>query len=77
MTKKQMEKNQAIIDKFNTECPVGTPVIVEKDDGSTVETTVKYQATVLGGHTPVGWFNAISGAYDLSRAKKSASAALV
>lgn len=58
------------VDQFNASCPVGTKVSVMMDDGSLVETTVRHEATILGDHTAVGWFEDISGCYMLSRARK-------
>lgn len=67
-TQKQL---QADIDRFNKACPVGTAVTVEMDDGSLVESTVRREATILGGHTAVGWFEGITACYLLSRARKA------
>jgi len=67
---KKLAKLQAEIDAFNVECPVGTPVIVTKDLGEQFHTTVRHEATILGGHTAVGWFENITGCYLLSRARK-------
>ena len=61
---------QAEIDRFNKACPVGTPVSVRMDDDSLVETTVRHEATILSGHTSVGWFEGITGCYKLDRARK-------
>ena len=61
---------QGAVDQFNICCPVGTPVLVMMDDGSMVEATVTNEATILGGHTAVGWFSGISGCYKLDRARK-------
>ena len=43
---------------------------VTMDDGSTVETKVWHEATILGGHTAMGWFEDITGCYLLNRARK-------
>ena len=61
---------QGEVDQFNKYCPVGTPVSVMMDDGTTVDAIVTNEATILGGHTAVGWFTDISGCYKLSRARK-------
>lgn len=55
------------IAQFNRCCPPGTKVRVKRDLGEIVETTVKYEAQLLGGHTPVVWLDGISGCYLLSR----------
>ena len=71
MRKPSLKKLQAECDKFNAECPVGSRVVVTKDCGEQVETTVKHEATIMGDHSAVGWFTDIRGAYMLSRAKKA------
>lgn len=55
---------QKIVDRFNAEFPVGTPVILRKDTGE-VETEVRAPAEVLGGHSAVGWFRDVSGCYSI------------
>ena len=67
MTKKQ----QQAIDRFNAECPVGSEVIVKLDSGEEKRTTVRYPASLLGGHTPVGWIVGVVGCYDLTRIRKA------
>ena len=67
-TKRQL---QAQVDRFNNECPVGTKVIVTKDLGEQVKTTVMHEAEILGGHTAIAWFAGISGGYLLERARKA------
>jgi hypothetical protein len=61
---------QGAVDQFNASCPVGTPVSVMMDDGTTFETKVTRPASILGGHTAVGWFEGLVGAWLLSRARK-------
>ncbi len=70
MKQPSKKKLQADIDKFNKACPVGTPVSVTMDDGTAVETKVWHEATILGGHTAMGWFEDITGCYLLKRARK-------
>ena len=65
--KKQFE---GAVAQCNASCPVGTPVSVMMDDGTTVESKVTHEATILGGHTAMGWFEGISGCYKLDRARK-------
>lgn len=60
MTKEQQ------VEAFNIEHPVGSPVTVHMDRGGILDTTVRYPAQVLSGHTPVVWLNGISGCYALS-----------
>lgn len=61
------KKVQAQIDRFNSEHPVGSLVMVRLDSGELRAFTVRHEATALGGHTAVGWFDGITGAYALDR----------
>ncbi len=54
------------VEEFNKRYPVGTPVVVRKDDGSLMETKVKSRAKMLGDNA-VAWFCGIRGCYLLSR----------
>ncbi len=51
---------------FNTRYPVGSWVIVEKDEGIKVTTRVRHPAKIIGD-TPVVWLNGISGCYAMDR----------
>jgi hypothetical protein len=66
--RKQVDEAEAqrIVDAFNRENPVGSPVTVRRDGGQTVDTTVHAPAEIVGG-TPVGWFHGIAGCYMLER----------
>lgn len=66
---KLIERFEAEVEKFNAAYPVGTKVIVTKDDGSTIESVLTREAEMLGGHTPVACVKDISGAYLLERIK--------
>ena len=70
MNPPDIKQLQGAIDQFNKSCPVGTPVSLMKDDGTTVETKVRHEATILGGHSAVGWFEGITGCWLLERARK-------
>lgn len=59
-----MRQLQTIVDKFNLAFPPGTKVILRKDSGE-VETTVTNRAQILSGHSAVGWFEGVSGAYSI------------
>lgn len=63
--------NQEILQKkcdvFNELHPIGSHVTVIKDSGEKFETTVKYPAEILSGHSAVVWINGISGCYLLDR----------
>ena len=61
------EVMQSKVDVFNEKHPVGSSVTVVKDLGEEVDTTVKYPAQILSGHTPVVWLKGISGCYRLDR----------
>ena len=50
--------------------PVGTEVIVTKDDGSEFHTKTSSESWMLGGHTPVILVEGISGCYALERIRK-------
>ena len=54
---------------FNKQYSVGDRVKVEMDNGEVKVCTVKSEATILGGHSAVGWFEEISGCYSLDRVR--------
>lgn len=54
------------VKRFNEKIPVGTRVIVVRDDGTKVDSNVRAPAEMLG-ETPVVWLDGISGCYLLSR----------
>lgn len=55
--------------KLWQERPVGTEVLVMKDDGVEVRSRITAPAQLLGGHTAVIWLEGISGCYALSRVR--------
>lgn len=55
---------QETVDRFNRDFPVGTKLILRKDNGE-IETEVKAPAEVLHGHSAVGWFVGVSGCYSI------------
>lgn len=57
-----------IVERFNRDFPVGTPVMLRKDTGI-VETVVEAPAEVLGGHSAVGWFRGVRGAYSIENGR--------
>ena len=67
--KKLQQQEQKKVDDWNSKYQVGQKVIVTKDNGDKIETVTTNEATLLGGHTAVGWFKDISGAYSLDRAQ--------
>ncbi len=52
---------------FNSANPIGTKVLVKRDDGNNLITVTRSAAYVLSGHTAVIFVEGISGCYDLSR----------
>lgn len=67
MKQKSQKQLQAEVDKFNENFPIGSKVKLKKDSGQIQEVTVESEASILGGHSAVGWFEEISGCYDLGR----------
>ncbi len=58
---------QVAVDGFNRRYPIGTDVVLKKDDGSLLETKTRSAAQVLSGHSAVIWVEGVSGCYLLSR----------
>lgn len=52
---------------WNRFYPVGTPVLVKRDDDSVTPSETVSKAELLGGHTAVVWLKDIRGAYLLER----------
>lgn len=67
--KKEIKLNEKLVREWNEKYPVGTPVIVTKDDRTEIKTVTTHEATMLGGHTAVAWLKDISGCYDLERVR--------
>lgn len=63
--RKDYRSPQAIVDQFNLSHPVGSQVLLTTDSGRRI-VTIWHPATVLEGHTAVGWFNEISGCYAIA-----------
>lgn len=61
------EELKARVDKFNDKYKIGYKVKIKRDDNSIQEVTVDMPATILEGHTAVGWFEEISGCYALDK----------
>lgn len=57
------------VENFNLKYKVGDKVNLLTDSGDIQEVTVKHPATILGGHSAVGWFKEISGCYQLDRVR--------
>ena len=64
---KNEEQLQEEVDGFNEHYSVGDDVSVQMDSGNIKACTIQAPASILGGHSAVGWFNEISGCYALDR----------
>lgn len=67
---KTQEQLELEVKNFNLKFKVGDKVKLQKDDGEIQEVTVKHEATILSGHSSVGWFEEISGCYQLDRVRE-------
>ena len=67
--KPQIKQQEKLVREWNEKYPVGTPVIVTKDDDTEIRTVTTHEATMLGGHTAVAWLKDISGCYSLDRVR--------
>ena len=56
---------QKIVDKFNAEFPLGGYCVLQKDGDQKVLTAVSHPAYILSGHTPVAFFEGVSGCYRI------------
>lgn len=65
---------QKIVDRFNADYRVGSPVRLRTDSQGWIETTVIHQARVLEGHSAVAWFAGVSGAYSIDHGRVARSA---
>lgn len=63
--RKPVAQMQRIVEQFNAEFPIGTRVMLRKDNGFWIETRVRASALLLSGHSPVAWFDGVSGAYSI------------
>jgi hypothetical protein len=67
---RKAQKLQAQCDEFNAATPIGSEVLVKRDNGENVLTRTSTEAQVLSGHTAVIWLEGISGCYLLDRVSK-------
>ncbi len=67
MKPKSQKQLQEQIDKFNGTYGIGCKVDIKLDSEEIKSVTVSDKATILGGHSAVGWFKEISGCYSLDR----------
>lgn len=63
--KKSLKTLEAEVKAFNEKHKVGDSVTLLLDSGQIKSTRIKHEATILGGHTAVGWFEGVSGCYSL------------
>ena len=61
-------QDKAMIKQFNKKHPVGSEVTVIDDLGNELSDTIKYPASIMGGHTPVAWLIK-KGSYCLERVR--------
>ena len=66
MTQKELERQ---VREFNLRYPVNTEVLLQRDNGELRETKVRGAAFLLGGHTPVAFFEGVSGCYLIERVR--------
>lgn len=64
------EKQQALANLWAL-VPIGTEVVVVKDDRSEVRTRTKSGGFLLGGHTACIMLEGVSGCYSLERVRKA------
>ncbi len=67
MQPKSQQQLKDQVNSFNKVYPIGTKVNVRMDSGEIKSCTVYNVATIMGGHSAVGWFEEMSGAYSLDR----------
>lgn len=68
MPKQKSQKQLELeVENFNLKYKVGDKVQLKTDSGELKKVTISNPASILGGHTSVGWFEEISGCYNLDR----------
>jgi hypothetical protein len=65
--KKSLKQLELEVENFNLKHKVGDKLKLKTDGNSIMIVTVKHPATILGGHSSMGWFEEISGCYQLDR----------
>ena len=75
MSRKELtpKQKQKIVDDWNDNHPVGTPVIVNRDSGEDFHTVTRSGADLLSGHTPVVWVKGLAGCYALTHVRAVAA----
>jgi len=64
---KQMTIAEKLIEEWNANNPIGTPVLVRRDNGDIERSCTRSIAWMLGGHTPVVQVDGVVGCYALER----------
>lgn len=67
MTKKQMQKMEKMVSKFNSTFKVGDKIKYKDDFDNIIEDTVRAEAEILSGHTPIMWLTNHRSCYLLER----------
>jgi len=58
---------EKLIEEWNASNPIGTPVLVRRDNGDIEQSCTRSIAWMLGGHTPVVQVDGVVGCYALER----------
>lgn len=67
----KLEKLQAQCDAWNAVNPIGTEVVLRRDDDVQMRTRTGSDAQVLSGHSAVIWLRGVSGCYLLDRVRRA------
>lgn len=67
MKQKSQKQLELEVENFNLKFGVGDRVRIKNDFGQIKEVTISNPASIMGGHSVVGWFEEISGCYSLDR----------
>jgi hypothetical protein len=70
----KLVKLQAQCDAWNAAHPVGTTVVLTRDDDVKIRTETVSEAQVLSGHSAVIWMRGVRGCYLLDRVAAAADA---
>ncbi|MCK9420245.1 MAG: hypothetical protein M0R70_12785 [Nitrospirae bacterium] len=71
----QSKKEKGLCDRWNKLHPIGTAVVVKKDEGHKLFTITRSEAWQLGSGTAVILVEGISGGYKLTRVSAQREAA--
>lgn len=65
----KQKTGQQQVEEWNAANPVGTAVLLQRDNGDIITTKTRSAAWLLSGHSPVVQVEGIAGAYFLPRVK--------